>query len=131
MKNLPKRPYLLRALYEWLLDSELTPYLLVSAEGEGLSVPQEYIADGRIVLNISPNAVRNLDIGPDAVSFDGRFAGKSFAVYLPLFAVTAIYAKETGEGMLFEEERQLDGGNDDPEPPSDDPSGRGGLKLVK
>ena len=108
MKTQPKRPYLLRALYEWLVDSDLTPYLLVDAEVAQVQVPRDYVADGRIVLNISPSAIRNLTVGKDGVAFDGRFGGKPFAVYLPLSAVTAIYASETGEGMIFEAEEGLD-----------------------
>jgi len=104
----PKRPYLLRALYDWLVDSGLTPYLLVDADGEDVQVPADYVTDGRIVLNIGPNAVRNLNLGNDQVSCDGRFGGRPFPLMIPLRAVLAIYAKESGEGMMFEPEQGLE-----------------------
>ena len=99
-----KRPYLLRALNEWIVDSDLTPYLLVDATGDDVAVPTESVKHGRIVLNISPNAVRELLLGDEAVSFSARFAGRPFSVYVPLAAVLAIYAQETNEGMMFEVE---------------------------
>lgn len=99
----PKRPYLLRAMIDWIIDNESTPYLVVEA-GEGVQVPQSYVTDGRIVLNVSPLAVRDFSINNDFVMFDGRFGGQSFPVTVPLHAVIAVYSKETGEGMLFEPE---------------------------
>jgi stringent starvation protein B len=125
----PKRPYLLRALNDWIVDSDLTPYLLVGVDSEAVRVPTDYVSEGKIVLNISPAAVRDLEIGSDAVSFSGRFSGRPFPVRIPMASVLAIYAKETGEGMMFEPE--LDDGAVDP-----DPDGTGGptgshLKVVK
>lgn len=107
MSPRPKRPYLLRALYDWLVDSGLTPYLLIDAEGDDVQVPADYVTDGRIVLNVGPNAVRNLHLGHDHVSCDGRFGGRPFPLSIPLRAVLAIYAKESGEGMMFEPEQGL------------------------
>lgn len=99
-----KRPYLLRALNDWIVDSDLTPYLLVDATGSEVQVPTEFVKDGRIVLNISPNAVRELLLGDEAVSFSARFGGRPFSVFVPLGAILAIYAQETNEGMMFEAE---------------------------
>ncbi len=100
----PKRPYLVRALYDWIVDSDLTPYLLVQVDAPDVVVPQEFVEDGRIVLNISPIAVRALALENDIVSFSGRFSGKPFNVVVPMRAIAAIYAKESGEGMMFEPE---------------------------
>ncbi len=115
MSELPKRPYLLRALYDWIVDSELTPYLLVTADDESVQVPQEYVSEGKIVLNVSPMAVRDLDLGQEVVAFSGRFGGRPFPIHIPMASIQAIYAKETGEGMMFEPE------NLNPPPPDADP----------
>ncbi len=135
MPQLPKRPYLLRALYDWIVDSELTPYLLVTVDSESVQVPMEYVSEGKIVLNVSPMAVRDLDLGQDAVAFSGRFGGRPFPIHLPMSSIQAIYAKETGEGMMFEAENA--GPPEDPEPPasgppdSDSSPSGGHLKVVK
>jgi stringent starvation protein B len=136
---LPKRPYLLRALYDWIVDSELTPYLLVTVDDPTVQVPREYVSDGKIVLNVSPMAVRDLDLGQEAVAFSGRFGGRPFPIHIPMNSVQAIYAKETGEGMMFEPESiepqpDPDGGPQPPEsgPPEPESSPPGGhLKVVK
>ena len=125
----PKRPYLLRALYDWIVDSEFTPYLLVTVDGEAVQVPSEYVSEGKIVLNVSPMAVRDLDLGQDSVSFSGRFGGRPFPVHVPIANVQAIYAKETGEGMMFEPE-DIPSGEPPPEPPESQPPS-GHLKVVK
>lgn len=119
----------MRALYEWILDNKRTPHVLVDAEQAGVEVPQQYVKDGKIVLNISPDAVLDLDIGNDAMHFSGRFGGVPVNVYVPMPAVLGIYARENGQGMVFE-------GDDGPwpEPPSEPPrpdpggSGSGGKK---
>ena len=100
------RPYLLRALYDWICDNHLTPYLLVDASGEDMSLPYDFVEDNKIVLNISPSAVRDLDLSNDYINFSARFSGKSLNVYFPVEAVLAIYAKENGRGMVFQEEEQ-------------------------
>lgn len=100
------RPYLLRALYDWICDNHLTPYLLVDASGEDLNVPFDFVEDNKIVLNISASAVRDLDLSNDYISFKARFSGKSMNVYFPVEAVLAIYAHENGRGMIFQEEDQ-------------------------
>ncbi len=98
------RPYLLRSLYEWILENNCTPYILVNAYGANVMVPQEYVKDGQIILNISPSAVHGLLINNDAVEFSGRFAGIPTPVYVPVAAVMGIYARENGQGMVFEAE---------------------------
>ena len=130
VKAKAKRPYLLRALYDWLVDSSLTPYVLVSAEDESVAVPADYVNDGKIVLNISPAAVRGLLIDDARLSFDGRFNGAPFAVSVPMASVLAIYAKETGDGMIFDPEEFASQPDDQADAPKDRPSGPG-LKLIK
>jgi stringent starvation protein B len=135
---LPKRPYLLRALYDWIVDSELTPYLLVTVDDERVQVPREYVSEGKIVLNVSPMAVRNLDLGQNAVAFSGRFGGRPFPIHVPMASIQAIYAKETGEGMMFEAETidpppEPEGPPPEPDgaPDPDSSSPGGHLKVVK
>ncbi len=98
------RPYLIRALYDWICDNQLTPYVLVDATGDDLNIPHEFVEDGKIVLNLSPSAVRDLELSNDYINFKARFSGKSMNVYFPNHAVQAIYAKENGRGMVFPEE---------------------------
>jgi stringent starvation protein B len=123
----PNRPYLIRAVNEWLLDNRCTPHLLVNAEAPGVDVPRQYIQDGKIVLNIGPNAVEGLRVTNEEVTFLARFSGVSQLVSLPVSAVLAIYAKENGRGMMFSEE---EGDGPEPEGPDDKPS-RPSLKVVK
>lgn len=106
------RPYLVRAFFEWILDNELTPYLVINTQDEKVEVPKAYIEEGRIILNISPDSVRNLFITNDYLEFSARFGGIEHAVYAPMRAVQAIYAKENGRGMVFKED---DGDNGDDE----------------
>jgi len=136
------RPYLVRAFNEWILDNDCTPYIVVDAGVQGVQVPTEHVANGQIVLNISPGAVRGLVIGNGALEFSARFGGVPMQVFIPLQAVMAVYAKENGEGMVFGSEP----GSPDPEGPGgkdsehgsgdngqggDRPSGRPTLKVVK
>jgi stringent starvation protein B len=97
----PKRPYLLRAFYEWIVDNNMTPYITVDATAEEVSVPRQHVKDGRIVLNISPTAVRDFVMDNDAVSFSARFSGAAFYVYCPIYSVLAVYSRETQEGASF------------------------------
>lgn len=99
-----RRPYLLRAFYEWLLDNNLTPHLVVDINLPGVMVPLEYARDGQIVLNIAPRAVGNLELGNDEVRFSARFGGVPRQVSVPLAAVLAVYARENGAGTMFEPE---------------------------
>jgi Stringent starvation protein B len=104
----PRRPYLLRAFYEWLLDNQLTPHLVVDVTLPGVQVPMEYARDGQIVLNIAPRAVGNLELANDEVRFNARFGGVPRVVSVPLAAVLAIYARENGAGTMFEPETAYD-----------------------
>ena len=123
------RPYLIRAIYDWITDNGLTPHLLVNAEHPGTVVPPQHVEDGQIVLNVGLSAVRDLDLGNDEIRFSARFSGTPMDVSVPADAVLGIYARENGRGMLFPEECQEKGGTDDePEPP---PPQRPTLKVVK
>lgn len=126
----PSRPYLIRALYEWIIDNGQTPYILVNAENEQVVVPQQFVEGGKIVLNITPSAVQNLELGNQFVELDARFSGTPMHVIVPVQSVLAIYARENGKGMVFTDE---DGGD---EPPPDDGASeekakRPQLRLVK
>ncbi len=121
------RPYLVRAIHEWIVDNGLTPHLLVNATLPGNQVPTQFIEDGRIVLNLSSTAVHGLVLGNDMVTFSARFSGKPFQVCVPVNAVIALYARENGKGMVFPEEHvsatsaksvmQDEPGPDDPRKP--------------
>lgn len=100
----PRRPYLLRAFYEWLVDNDLTPHLVVEADLPGVRVPDQFVQDGQIILNVAPRAVGNLEMSNEAVTFSARFGGKPHSVIVPLYAVQAIYARENGAGTMFEPE---------------------------
>ncbi len=108
----PSRPYLVRSLNEWILDNGMTPYLVVDAGIQGVQVPQEFVTDGQIVLNICPSAVVGLIVDNEAVEFSARFGGVPMQVYVPFSAIMAIYAKENGQGMVFGSEPGA------PEPPA-------------
>ncbi|MEX1196651.1 MAG: ClpXP protease specificity-enhancing factor [Pseudohongiellaceae bacterium] len=129
------RPYLLRALYEWIMDNDCTPYVVVNAWLEGVMVPQEYVKDGQIVLNISPVAVQGLVITNEALEFNGRFGGIPTPVYVPVGAIMGIYARENGQGMVFEtggpETPPPSPSGDDDEKGSDDAGSKGGGKGKK
>ncbi|TDT37893.1 stringent starvation protein B [Halospina denitrificans] len=112
------RPYLIRALNEWILDNGTTPHLVVDASLSGVQVPMDYVANGQIVLNISSSAVKGLLLGDEAVEFNARFGGVPVNVYVPVYAVMAIYARENGQGMVFGQEP----GSPDPDGPDDGPS---------
>lgn len=101
---LPLRPYILPACYQWIVESGKTPYLLVDANYEDVAVPQDYIRNGEIVLNLMPQAIRDLEMTQTYVSFRATFAGKIEYIYVPMGAIMTIYAAETGHGMPFEEE---------------------------
>ncbi|MDA0117151.1 ClpXP protease specificity-enhancing factor [Vibrio sp. T11.5] len=103
-KMTPRRPYMLRAFYDWLVDNDLTPHLVVAATLPGVRVPVEFVQDGQIILNIAPRAVGNLELGNEAITFNARFSGRPHSVIVPLYAVQAIYARENGAGTMFEPE---------------------------
>ncbi len=131
------RPYLIRAIYDWIVDSGLTPYMLVNAGMANVTVPTQYIEDGKIILNINPQAVRGLELTNEWVMFSARFSGVSMDVSLPPQAVLAIYAKENGRGMVFSEEEVDENDTSGSEPPSggdeppQPPKGRPSLRVVK
>ena len=127
------RPYLMRAIYEWILDNNMTPHVLIDAMMTGVEVPQHYVEEGRIILNISPGAVQQFLIDDDCLAFSARFAGKPFAIYAPINAIRAIYAAENSEGMMFEAlpEEALDDPEPDPEPPAPPTGKRPALRVVK
>ncbi len=104
LKAPPKRPYLLRAMHQWITDSGHTPHVIVDAERSGSEVPRAYVQEGKIVLNLSYSATQKLKIDNDVVEFDARFAGVVHHVRFPVSSVMGIYARETGEGMMFAEQ---------------------------
>lgn len=129
----PNRPYLVRALYEWISDNDMTPHLLVDTSRPETVVPTQFVEDGKIVLNLSPNAVRGLVLGNERISFNARFGGVAMDVAVPVGAILGIYARENGHGMLFPEEEvgpDEDGASDDTEPPRP-PRDKPRLRVVK
>jgi stringent starvation protein B len=128
----PRRPYLLRAMHEWMTDNGQTPHLVVDAAVAGVAVPRQHVRDGKIVLNISYAATAGLVLKNDLISFSARFGGAPFDVCIPVQAVVGIYARETGQGMIFSEDEPA------PEPNGGPPKPTGGdeprrpiLKVVK
>jgi len=97
----PNRPYLLRAFFDWIVDNDCTPHLVVDADYPAVQVPTQFVQDGQIVLNISPSAVTQFSLDKNQLSFDARFSGQPMQVYVPIGAVLAIYARENGEGTVF------------------------------
>ena len=146
MEMTPSRPYLLRAFFDWLLDNDMTPHLLVNANLPHVQVPQQFVRDGQIVLNIAPQAVMAFSLDNEAITFSARFGGVPMQVYIPMAAVVAIHARENGVGTFFpaepayeewekvaQHEAQPEVGtadpSTDPEPPR--PSGRPNLRVIK
>jgi len=97
----PSRPYLIRALNEWILDNSMTPYVVVDAGVQGVRVPEDYVTNGQIILNVSPTAVTDFFVTNESLEFKARFGGVPMQVFVPVVAVMAIYAKENGQGMVF------------------------------
>jgi len=125
MSMTSSRPYLVRALYEWIVDNRCTPYLLVDATVAGVDVPQQYVKNGQIVLNISPGAVAGIQMSNDDIRFRGRFGGIAIDILVPVGAVLGIYARENGQGMVFEPESARTPPDDEPRP------GKPSLRVVK
>lgn len=137
------RPYLLRALLDWILDNNGTPHIVVDAACAGVHVPQEHVRDGQLVLNIHPGAVQGFELTNELIAFKARFQGQSQEIFVPMQAVTAIFARENGDGMAFapdaalaspspnSESVQAGDGSADPVRPRPAGSGRPGLKVVK
>lgn len=135
------RPYLLRAFYDWMCDNQLTPYVVINALVPHVEIPKQYVENGQIILNISPEAVINLDLGNEQITFTARFSGVTRHISAPIEAVLAIYAQENGQGVVFGEE-ELEGeegglGENDDEPPPEAPKpsskgkGKPNLRIVK
>lgn len=148
--NSPLQPYLLIAYYEWILDNEWTPQILVDTSHPQVNVPMQFANDGKIVLNIAPTAVANFELNHDYVSFNARFSGQSLSLYIPTSSIVAIYARENDQGIMFsanmygdeENEPELgtvseepDNGTGDDDGPDDEPpkppKGKPKLKVVK
>jgi len=137
------RPYLIRALYEWIVDNGFTPYMLVDTAQELVAVPRAFVENGRIILNISPEATHSLVLGNESVTFNARFSGTAMDVNVPVASVLAIYARENGQGMMFGDQddtppepsprptppKVVDGGKPAPTPPAT--VKRPNLKIVK
>lgn len=138
-----RRPYLIRAIYDWAVDNGYTPHVLVAADYPGVSVPRQHVQEGRITLNLSPMAVQSMNIEDDPIWFSARFSGRPFDVVIPCGAVLAVFARENGEGLVFGEVEPPSGeagtdpvvdapSGDDVEPPEPPkPKGRGHLRVVK
>lgn len=134
-----RRPYLIRAIYAWALDCGYTPHLLVSAGYPGVSVPQAFVKDGQIALDISAMAVRDLNLENEPIFFSARFGGRPYDIVVPSGAVLAIYARENGDGILFGEPEPVDPaapkarapGDQEPPPEPPKPGGRPKLRVVK
>ena len=139
MSQRSRRPYLIRAIYDWATDNGFTPHLLVAADVEGVSVPREYVQEGRITLNISPMAVQSLDLQADPIWFSARFGGRACEVMVPVGAVLAVFARENGEGIVFGDIEPTPPKETAPKPAKDDDNapkpksggGRGHLRVVK
>jgi stringent starvation protein B len=121
-----RRPYLLRAMHEWISDSDQTPHIVVDASLQGVEVPRQYVQGGKIILNVSNSATSNLSLGNDVVRFRARFGAATYDVMVPIAAVLGIYARETGQGMIFSE---ADAPPPPPTAPTETPAG--GPEVVK
>ena len=126
------KPYLVRALYEWILDNDNTPYILVDTSSDQVSIPSGIASDGKVVLNLAPTAIQNLQMTNDFVSFSARFNGVVEQIFVPVASMLAIYARENGEGMMFPNEEDnagtvTDGDVAKPAPRSGAPT----LKVIK
>lgn len=133
----PMRPYLLRAVYEWLNDQAFTPYLLVAADLPGVHVPRQHVRDGQIVLNLAPHAVHQLVMDQDSIRFSARFGGVSQAVHIPVAAAMGLYARENGQGMFFDpseyassEEPDQPQDTAESDPPASPPTRKSSLRVL-
>ncbi len=131
----PTRPYLVRAIYDWIQDNQLTPYLVVNADEPNVSVPRQHVKDGQIVLNIAAHAVQQLHIDHDVIQFNARFGGVSQLVYAPMRAVMGLYARENGQGLFFDPNEYgaaIESPSPTTEPESDDTPApkKSGLRIL-
>ena len=137
----PTRPYMVRALYQWIEDNNLTPYLMVDATVKNVQIPTEHVQDGRIVLNIASRATGNMSMENDYIHFSARFGGVSQQIWVPLIAVLGIYAKENSQGMFFdpneydnykpEEDASSTASKANAEAPKPKRDNKAGLKVLK
>ena len=127
------KPYLIRGLYQWLLDNQVTPYILVDTSNDEVMVPQGIATDGKVVLNLSPSAIDRLEMTNDYLSFSARFNGVAQEIYCPIASILAIYAQENGEGMMFpaDSEDTANSPNEDDDPDKSKKPLKAGLKIVK
>ncbi len=123
----PLKPYLIRSIYEWINDNHLTAHLLVNAEFPDVNLPLDFVENGRIVLNIRPEAVQGLVLDNDEIQFNARFSGKPMRINVPIPAVLAIYAKENGRGMVFDPDEH----DENTPPPETKPPQKPQLRVVK
>lgn len=123
----PLKPYLIRSVYEWIVDNDLTPHLLVNAESNKGNLPVNYIEDGKIILNMRPQAIDALSLGNEFIEFNAKFSGKPMEIVASVNAVMAIYAKENGKGLVFD----LENNDGDETPPEQPPPSKPTLRVVK
>jgi len=135
MQMTSSRPYLIRAMYQWIADNGMTPHLLVDVSVDGVQVPTEHVQNGKIILNIAPMAISSLVLGDTEITFSARFSGQTMGLYIPIDAVLAVYAKENGQGMMFSEDDGAisapDSDNDNDDDPDPDKPKRPSLRVVK
>lgn len=137
MQMTSSRPYLIRAMYQWITDNGMTPHLLVDVSVDGVQVPAEHVQNGKIILNIAPMAIGSLVLGDEEITFSARFSGQSMSIYIPIDAILAVYAKENGQGMMFSEDDGAVSSDDDdldPDPgsgPGPAKTKRPSLRVVK
>lgn len=126
---IPLKPYLVRAIYDWIVENGFTPYMLVDANRPMVVVPRQYVQDGKIILNLNPQAIVGLALGNQSIAFSARFGGTPMQVDVPLTAVLALYAKETGKGMVFDQDDEEE---TPPESPTPAPKRtKPALKVIK
>lgn len=114
----PRRPYLFRAFYDWIVDNELTPYIVVNTTVYGVLVPTEFIQNNQIVLNIAPQSVGQYSVSNEQIEFNARFGGNPHHIVVPMAAIEAIYARENGVGLGFEPEPQYENSKEEPKKPT-------------
>ncbi len=137
LDELSRRPYLVRAMTDWMCDYAQTPHLVVNALAPGVQVPRDHVSNGRIILNIGPTATQGLQMDNEQITFNARFNAVEHSIVVPMAAVVGIYARESGQGMVFvpdDAEPPPDGGKGDSEgraTPEKPQGGRSHLKIVK
>ena len=123
------KPYLVKAFYQWIVDSDCTPYMMVDAKRTGVEVPTDYVQNGQIVLNVKPESVKHLVLGMRKVTFLATFGGVEYSIYLPMEAIQAVYAMENGDGMMFETKETSE--DYPPDPDDIKQNGKPDLRIVE